>query len=355
MNPLELIRPHLRNFQGYSSARDECQALAETYLDANENPFEQDYNRYPGGQIPKLKSRISDLWKVPLSNIFLGCGSDEAIDLIIKAFCSPGKDKIMVLPPTYGMYSVSARIQDVEVVEVPLSDEFQPEVAKILANCEGVKVLFLCSPNNPTGNVLNPVLVNQILNQFPGIVVVDEAYAEFSNQKNWLLSRADFPNLIVLRTLSKAWGGAGIRLGMAVADEKIIRLLDAIKPPYNLGSPAIEAALRLLKNPEKQKNEVNLIKAERENLIQTLVDLPAIEKVYPSETNFLLCKVNSADQLYDFLISRGIVVRNRSKLKGCENCLRITVGTPTENQTLIQSIKASKHGKSNKKAGLIPR
>jgi histidinol-phosphate aminotransferase len=340
MNIKQLIRPNIRQLKPYSSARHEFEGSAEIFLDANENPFGNGINRYPDPLQQVVKEQLSGLKEVPAGQIFLGNGSDEAIDLLIRIFCEPREDKIIILPPTYGMYRVSADIADVAVVEVPLRPAYQPDVEAILKVTDPhTKILFLCSPNNPTGNDFMPDALRTLASRFPGIVVVDEAYIDFSERESCTRRLPEFPNLVVLQTFSKAWGMAGIRLGMAFASEEIIRLLNKVKPPYNVNHLTQQAALEALQDPEAQQAQVRKILAERKHLADTLPAFEFVEQVYPSDANFLLVKVTDPDGLYQFLVDQGIIVRNRSRALRCEGSLRFTIGTPAENELLLKCLQ----------------
>jgi len=336
----KLVRANIKTLKPYSSARDEYQAeLSDmVFLDANENPFQNGMNRYPDPQQTLLKLELSKIKNVPTENILLGNGSDEVLDLIIRAFCEPNVDQIIVLPPTYGMYQVLANIHALKVKEIPLSSVFQPEVTRISIESEA-KILFLCSPNNPTGNSFNLSKMEKLLRGFPGIVVIDEAYIDFSKQESWLDRLDEFPNLIITQTLSKAYGMAGIRLGICYASTDIISVLNKIKPPYNINSLTQISALKRLRNTSDITSEIVHIKTERELLFSELKTLSFVLKVYHSDTNFILIKVDNADLRYRQLLNKGVVVRNRTNELGCKNCLRITVGTPLENQKLINTLK----------------
>jgi len=337
-----LVRDNVKNLLPYSSARDEYKTDGEAmiFLDANENPYENGLNRYPDPQQILLKSKISEIKQVPEKQMLLGNGSDEVLDLIFRAFCEPGTDNVISLPPTYGMYKVLSEINNVENREVLLTSEFEPDVEAILKAVDAnTKLLFLCSPNNPSGNSFNAELVKKLLESFNGLVVIDEAYIDFSDVAGWSQSLDTYPNLIITQTFSKAFGMAGIRLGMLFASKKIIKILNRIKPPYNVNELTQQRALRGLRNYSEIKKQVIDIKNERERLSKALVQLKYVSKIYPSDANFLLIKVDDADQKYMELIGKGIVVRNRSKQPLCENCLRITVGTALENQNLLKAFK----------------
>ncbi len=346
MDIQKLVRENIRNLQPYSSARDEFKGVADIYLDANENPFESDLNRYPDPLQKELKKKIAEIKNLSKEQIFLGNGSDEAIDLLIRIFCEPGQDEILILPPTYGMYAVSASISNVNIRSIPLQSNFQPDIEKILNATEGnVKMLFLCSPNNPTGNDFEVRVLEKLIAEFPGIVVVDEAYIDFSKRQSCTTWLKKYPNLVVLQTFSKAWGLAGIRLGMAFASKEIIDLLNKIKPPYNVNGLTQKIALQSLQI-EKYKREVTEILAQRTTLKNELLKFDFVQKVYPSAANFLLVKVERVDELFHFLMDNGIIVRNRSKVPLCEGCLRFSVGTPAENQQLLRHLNLFKTSSS---------
>ena len=342
MNINSLLRDNIRNLKAYSSARDEYKDITDgmVFIDANENPFNTDVNRYPDPQQTKVKARLSELKGVAANQILLGNGSDEVLDLIFRAFCEPNRDKIITLPPTYGMYSVLANINSVENLEVPLENDFQPDLDEILRTAHPqTKLLFLCSPNNPTANSFKAKSIAYLIEEFQGIVVIDEAYIDFSKKESWLSRLGEFPNLIVTQTLSKAYGLAGIRLGICYASEEIITVLNKIKPPYNVNQLTQDKALERLNTVHKVNEEVNQILTERKRLRKTLKSIAIVEKVYKSDANFLLVKVDDANKRYDQLVKKGIVVRNRTNQPLCENCLRFTVGTISENDKLIKAMK----------------
>jgi histidinol-phosphate aminotransferase len=327
----------------YSSARDEYKdATAEmVFIDANENPFENGLNRYPDPQQSILKQRLSEIKNIPTNQILLGNGSDEVLDLIFRAFCEPNQDEIITLPPTYGMYGVLANLNAVKNVEIELNTNFQPQVDAILkAVNDRTKLLFLCSPNNPSANSFNAELIEELLKQFPGIVVIDEAYIDFSNEESWLRRLDAFPNLIVTQTLSKAYGLAGIRLGICYASAEITRILNKIKPPYNINQLTQIQAVERLKNLDKVENEVTEILTERSKLQTELQKVNFVHTIYESDANFILVKLDDANKRYDQLINLGIVVRNRTTQPLCDNCLRLTVGTRDENNKLIEIFKS---------------
>ncbi len=343
----KILRENIRKLIPYSSARDEYKDSQGILLDANENsmgsPIDditENVNRYPDPQQTELKKKISTIKGVPVESIFIGNGSDEAIDILFRAFCDPGKDKVIVCPPTYGMYEVSAAINDVSVIKINLTTEtFQLETEKIISAFDpNVKLIFLCCPNNPTGNGVKAADIKLLLEKFSGIVVVDEAYINFASYKSLLAELPNYPNLVILQTLSKAWGMAGLRIGMAFASSQIINVFNKIKPPYNINAISQQLAGEALENIELVNSFIKEIVSEREKLSASLKNFPFIKKVYPSEANFLLVKMDNPKRLYDFLISKQIIVRDRSKAPLCEGCLRITVGTKEENLRLIQTL-----------------
>lgn len=343
MSIQNLIRPSIKALKPYSSARDEFKGSKDNlvFLDANENPFENGVNRYPDPQQGELKKVISEIKGVPTENILLGNGSDEVLDLLIRMFCEPNKDNIIILPPTYGMYEVLANVNAVETLKINLSAEtFQPHTTFILeaANANS-KILFLCSPNNPTGNSLEASTIEFLLKNFKGIVVIDEAYIDFSNEESWLGKLEQFPNLVVTQTLSKAYGMAGIRLGMCFASAEIIATLNKIKPPYNINQLTQDRAIEGLKEMALVTSQIASLLEERETLIKALDAIDFIKKVYPSDANFVMVKVDDANERYEQLIDSGIVIRNRTTQPLCENCLRLTVGTEEENKRLIDNLK----------------
>lgn len=340
MSITPLVRANIKALAPYSSARSEFKGAADIFLDANENPFETGLNRYPDPLQWKVKDRISALKKVAPKNIFLGNGSDEVIDLLIRIFCEPREDHILILPPTYGMYKVSAGIADVALREVSLTPDFQPDTAAILAQSDAhSKLLFLCTPNNPTGNSFKIDTIHELCQKFQGIVVIDEAYIDFSAQASFISMLDQYPNLVVMQTFSKAWGLAGIRLGMAFASEEIIGLLNKVKPPYNVNQLTQKAALQALSNPAKQVEMVAILLKERIRLEETLKALPFVQKVFPSDANFILIRVADALGLYNDLVREKIIVRNRSNVHLCEGGIRISVGRPEENDQLIQVLQ----------------
>jgi histidinol-phosphate aminotransferase len=338
-----LIRNNIKNMQPYSSARDEFEDFETemVFLDANENPFNNGVNRYPDPQQKSVKSLLSNIKKIPQNQILLGNGSDEVLDLLFRAFCEPNKDNIITLPPTYGMYSVLANLNAIENTEVLLTEEFQPNVASILEKInENTKIIFFCSPNNPSGNSFSDESIVTLLQNFNGIVLLDEAYIDFSKKESWLQEINDYPNLVISQTLSKAFGMAGIRLGVLYASTEIISVLNKIKPPYNVNVLTQVKALERLENLQNIKIEIDLLLIEKASLKNELSQLPFVEKVYESDANFILIKVDDAQKRYNQLIQNGIVIRNRSNQPLCENCLRITIGTQTENKQLLQVLKS---------------
>lgn len=342
-DPEALTRENIRKLKPYSSARDEFSGDAKVFLDANENslgsPLTKWYNRYPDPHQQALKNRLAVIKAVTPGHIFLGNGSDECIDLLYRCFCEPGKHNVIICPPTYGMYEVSANINDVEIRRAPLTEDFQLDLIHLenLVN-ENTRIIWLCSPNNPTGNTLNRQDIETVLNNFNGIVVIDEAYINFAQQRSFLRELDEYPNLVVLQTLSKAWGLAGIRMGMAFASEAIVHTLDKVKPPYNISQPAQELALKALEEVGQVNDMIRLLVDMRKALAEVFSSMPAVEKVYPSEANFLLVKIKDARKIYEYLVDKGIVVRDRSSVKLCEDCLRITVGTERENTILIDAL-----------------
>jgi len=340
----ELLRPNIRQLVPYSSARDEFKGEAQVFLDANENslgsPLTRWYNRYPDPLQWKVKEALSKIKGLPPQHIFLGNGSDECIDILYRAFCNPGKDNVLINPPTYGMYEVSAHINDVEVRKAVLLDDFQLDLVH-LENLvdEHTKIIWICSPNNPTANSMNRQDIEIVLNNFPGLVVVDEAYINFSRHRSFIGELQDYPNLVVLQTMSKAWGLAGLRLGMAFASEAIIDVYNKVKPPYNINQATQELALKALEETEQVNEMIRTLVAFRGQMEKSLLELPLVEKVYPSDANFLLVKMKDAKTVYTYLLQEGIVVRDRSKVELCEGCLRITIGTEKENKELLKALR----------------
>lgn len=342
-NPDNLVRNNIRNLKPYSSARDEFKGEANIFLDANENslgsPLLKWYNRYPDPMQWKIKDKLSVIKQVPVDQIFLGNGSDEPIDLLFRCFCEPGIDEVIVFPPTYGMYEVSANINNVHLSKVPLTREFQLDLEALeLAIKPNTKIIWICSPNNPSGNSIDRQDIEIVLNNFDGLVVVDEAYINFSRQKSFVGDLADYPNLVVLQTLSKAWGLAGLRMGMAFASPAIVAYLNKVKPPYNISEPVQELALKALDEIGQVNDMILQLVASRKQMEEDLAKTTTVVKVFPSDANFLLVEFTDARGMYDYLVNKGIVVRDRSNVLLCENCLRITVGTDAENQQLMQAI-----------------
>ena len=333
------MRPNIRAMQPYSSARDEFHGSASVFLDANENPYNAPYNRYPDPMQWTLKARISEIKGVPVASIFLGNGSDEPIDLLLRAFCEPGKEKMLTTDPTYGMYQVAAEVNNVACVKVPLRDDFSLDLPALLARIDdATKLIYLCSPNNPTGNSLGHDAIREVLRRFRGIVVVDEAYIDFSAGPSFLRELGEWPNLVVLQTLSKAWGCAAIRLGMAFASPEIIGVLNKIKYPYNVNLLTQEKALELL-DEDRMRTQLAQILQERTRLCRDLSAIPLVRRIYPTDANFLLVDVGDADGVYHKLVEEGIIVRNRNRVTLCRGCLRITVGTPEEDDRLLEALK----------------
>jgi histidinol-phosphate aminotransferase len=337
----DLVRPNVWNLKPYSSARDEFHGDASVFLDANENPWNMPYNRYPDPLQWKLKDRLAVLKGVDRSSIFLGNGSDEAIDLVIRAFCEPGLDSVVTISPSYGMYEVAADVNNVECRKVSLDENFDLDADRVLESAdEWTKVIFLCSPNNPSGNSLDRGSIYKILKNYEGIVVIDEAYIDFSAYPSFLKELSGFPNLIVLQTLSKAWGAAGIRLGMAFASPEIVAILNKIKYPYNVNVLTQERALDILNNETEMLRQLRSIMSERIRLQAALPELSVVNKMYPTDANFILVDVGKADSVYNKLVKKGVIVRNRNNVTLCHGCLRITVGTPEENDALLKALKS---------------
>ncbi|MCG2461324.1 histidinol-phosphate transaminase [Flavobacteriaceae bacterium F89] len=337
-----LVRENIRGLQPYSSARDEyvSDGSEMVFLDANENPFENGVNRYPDPRQRSLKAILATQKGVSSDRILLGNGSDEVLDLIFRAFCEPKRDNVITLPPTYGMYKVLANINHIENREVLLTADFQPNVESILKQVDAcTKLIFLCSPNNPTGNSFSIASVERLLKEFPGLVIIDEAYIHFSDRESWLGRLDVYPNLVIAQTLSKAYGMAGIRLGICIASTQIIAVLNRIKPPYNVNELTQERAMERLLNIDYVEAEVADIIEERDRLFEVLLQIIFIEKVYPSDANFILVKVDDADKRYAQILQRGVVVRNRTTQPLCENTLRFTVGTSEENEKLIEVLR----------------
>lgn len=342
MKPLnELIRPNIQALSPYSSARNEYSGHeAHVFLDANECPYNKPFNRYPDPLQIELKKELAKIKGVGIEQIFLGNGSDEAIDLPYRIFCTPGKDNAVAIGPTYGMYKVCADINDVEYRTVLLDGGFKLNADKLLAACDdNTKLIWLCSPNNPTGNNLNREEIEKVLKGFGGIVIVDEAYSDFSQERPFRLELDKYPNLIVLNTFSKAWGSAAIRLGMAFAGKKIIDLFNKVKYPYNVNLLTQEQALKILKQRFEIGGWIRLINQERTRMISAFMDLPICERVYPTNANFFLAKMTDAPTIYNYLVDKGIIVRNRHRVELCANCLRITIGNKSENDELLAALR----------------
>ena len=339
----KLVRPNIKTLKPYSSAKDEYTGAAKILLDANENslgsPLTKWYNRYPDPYQKQLKEKLAFVKQIAANQIFIGNGSDECIDILFRTFCEPGKDNIIICPPTYPMYEVSANINDISVQNAPLLSDYQLNVAHIeqLVN-EHTKIIWICSPNNPTGNSLDRIDIETILNHFDGIVVIDEAYINFSKQKSFVQSLIDYPNLVVMQTLSKAWGLAGLRLGMCFANPDIIGYMNKVKAPYNINIVTQELALQALEEVGQVNDMIKLLVDMRNALAQVIASMPHVIKVFPSDTNFILVKIPHARKLYEFLMSKGIIVRDRSALALCEDSLRITVGTEQENTLLVDAM-----------------
>ncbi len=337
----ELTRPNVWALKPYSSARDEYSGVeASVFLDANENPYNTPNNRYPDPLQLKLKSLIAPLKGVKIENIFLGNGSDEAIDLVFRAFCRPGVDNVVAIDPTYGMYQVCAEVNDVEYRKILLDVYYQFKASSLLSAIdENTKAIFVCSPNNPTGNSLCRKEIESLLNRFDGLVIVDEAYIDFSSSESLLKDLDKYPNLIVLQTFSKAWGCAAIRLGMAFASPEIIAIFNKIKYPYNVNRLTQEEAIKVLQHPEQIKEWVSTLLEERTRVMEEFVKLPCCVRVFPTDANFFLAKVYEATQIYNYLVSEGIIVRNRTNVALCNDCLRITIGTKEENEALLDALR----------------
>jgi len=332
-----LVRPNIAALAPYSTARDEYDGPIGIFLDANESPYNNGYNRYPDPHQAQLKARIGGVKGIPVPNLFLGNGSDEAIDLVFRIFCEPGKDNAVIMSPSYGMYGVAAAINDVAVRSVSLGEDFTLDTEALLGACDDrTKVMYLCSPNNPSGNAFPRGQLLDICDRFPGVLVVDEAYVDFSEKGSLASEATKRENLIVLQTLSKARAMAGLRIGMAISSIEIIRLMSMVKYPYNLSRAAMEKAMLFLENPID--NEVSVIVNERKRLSSVLPRYPFVRKVFDSDANFLLVRVDDADALYAFLLDKGIILRNRSRVPGCAGCLRLTVGLPAENEALLNAL-----------------
>ena len=342
MKPLQqLTRPNIWALAPYSSARDEYSGHeAHVFLDANENPYGAPLNRYPDPLQRQLKERIAQVKGIPADHIFLGNGSDEAIDLLYRCFCQPGRDNVVAIEPTYGMYRVCADINDVEYRPVLLDEHFQMKADQLLTACDDhTKLIWICSPNNPTGNDIDREQVLQVISRFEGLVVVDEAYSDFSRQRPLRLELSQHPNLVVLNTMSKAWASAAIRLGMAFASPSIIALFNKVKYPYNVNLLTQEQAMKTLEEPFEIDRKIKLILQQRTQMIDAFRLLPICRQVYPTDANFFLARVTDAQAIYDYLVQRGIIVRNRTRVQLCHNCLRITIGTRSENDELLGALR----------------
>jgi histidinol-phosphate aminotransferase len=344
-NLQNLVRPHLLTLKSYSSARDEYAGAEGIFLDANENSFgsvleNENYNRYPDPYQRKVKEKLAKIKHCQPEQIFLGNGSDEPIDLLFRAFCEPNKDKVILMPPTYGMYEVSADLNLVKAQKVKLTSDFQIDIDSVLKSIDKhTKLIFVCSPNNPSGNSLKKVPIRLLLTNFGGLVVIDEAYIDFADDSSWIEELLDFPNLVILQTFSKAWGLAALRLGMAFASPEIVKVLNKIKPPYNINEATQQIAIQALDCVQKKNEMVKVILRERESLVSELSQIACITKIYPSNANFVLVKTIDAKKIYDFLVSHKVIVRDRSKVALCDDCLRITVGTAEENERLVAVLK----------------
>lgn len=340
MDIKKLLRPNIASMTPYSSARDEFEDVADVYIDANENPFENGVNRYPDPYQKEVKNRLSEIKGVAPENILLGNGSDEVLDLIFRAFCEPKQDNIISHNPSYGMYPVLCEINDIELRKVNLDKGFRLDGGKMLATSDNQsKLFFICSPNNPSGNLLAKEEIKKILDAQKGIVIIDEAYIDFAASDSWLTELGSYPNLIVCQTLSKAWGMAGLRVGMCFASSEIISVLNAIKPPYNVNVLSQQAALETLNQEATFKKNLAVILEEKVKVENALNAFDSVLELFPSDSNFVLARVDDANAMYDFLLERKVIVRNRSKEYLCENCLRFTIGTPEENERLLEGIK----------------
>ncbi len=340
----QLTRANIKKLTPYSSARDEFSGEAKVFLDANENslgsPLLKWYNRYPDPHQQLIKQKLSAVKGILPEHIFLGNGSDECIDILFRCFCEPGKDNVIICPPTYGMYEVSAHINDIDIRKAPLLPDFQLDLVHLENLIDAnTKIIWLCSPNNPTGNSLNRTDIEMVLNNFNGIVVIDEAYINFARQKSFVQELKEYPNLVVLQTLSKAWGLAGLRLGMAFASQAIIEVMNKVKPPYNINQATQELVLKALEEVGQVNDMIKLLVDMREALAEVFISMPTVETVYPSDANFILVKIAEARKVYEFLLTKGIVLRDRSNVQLCDNCLRITVGTEQENTQLVDAMQ----------------
>ena len=340
-NLQQLVRPNIWKLAPYSSARDEYSGKeAHVFLDANENPYNTPYNRYPDPLQREVKSALKKVKGVPEEMIFLGNGSDEAIDLAYRVFCNPGRDNVVAIAPTYGMYQVCADINDVEYRPVLLDEHYQIKAEKLLSACDdNTKIIWICSPNNPTGNSLNRDEILKVIERFEGIVIVDEAYIDFAQQLSMRQELPAHPNLIILQTMSKAWGSAAIRLGMAFASKEIVTIYNKVKYPYNVNQLTQQQALEMLKDPFEIDKYVKILLTERTRLMQSFQELPICEKIYKTDANFFLAKMTDANAIYNYLVDKGVIVRNRNKIQLCQNCLRITIGNRTENNELLAALR----------------
>lgn len=340
-NLKDIVRPNILSLNPYSGARDEFEGKSGIFLDANENPYGK-LNRYPDPYQKELKQKLADLKKVSTENIFIGNGSDEIIDLTFRIFCNPGKDKALTFSPTYGMYDVSAAINDIEIIKVPLTEDFQINVQSVenYLTDSKLKLIFICSPNNPTGNSINKKDIVHVLDNFKGIVIIDEAYIDFSPLESWINTLTKYPNLIISQTFSKAWGSAAARVGIAYANKEVIQLFNNVKPPYNVSELNQKAAINTLSDLAEFKRNLEIILSEKEKLAKSLTQIKQVIKVYPSDANFLLAEVINANKMYQYLIDQKIITRNRNNI--INNCIRISVGTPYENNQLLEALKKIK-------------
>jgi len=339
-NIQKLLRNNLKNRSPYASARDEFTEPAEIWLDANENPFETGMNRYPDPRQNKLKEAVARVKQLPKNNVFIGNGSDEVLDLLFRAFCEPRIDNVIISPPTFGIFEVLAEINDVAIKKAPLNEDFSLNIERVLQQIdEHTKMIILCSPNNPTGNTLDEQAIEKLMELASPLVVIDEAYIDFSKSKGFVNKLDHYPGLVVVQTLSKAWGMAGLRLGLGLASTEIVQILDSIKPPYNINSYSQLQAIKQIDNKIDTEQQIASILAEREKIRKALEQLPGVIKVFPSDTNFLLVEIKNATQIYTALLKKGIVLRNRSGILNCKECLRITVGTPAENDRLLKELR----------------
>ena len=341
---IKLVRPNISALVPYSSARDEFSGDAKVFLDANENslgsPLKKWYNRYPDPHQVAIKEKLSFIKGIGAEHIFLGNGSDECIDILFRCFCEPTQDNVIICPPTYGMYEVSANINNIALKKVPLLDDFQLDLIHLEDQIDAnTKIIWICSPNNPTGNSLNRMDIETVLNNFNGIVVIDEAYINFAQQKSFVQELADYPNLVVMQTFSKAWGMAGLRLGMSFASQAIIEIMNKVKPPYNINQATQELVVNALEEVGQVNDMIKLLVDMRIALASVFQSMPTVEKVYPSDANFILVKIKEAKKVYEFLLTKGIVLRDRSNVQLCSDCLRITIGTEQENTLLIDAMQ----------------